>query len=164
MKNALQAVILFAVALVGTSCDSNPGRVDAAIFTDTFTFDPSRAEVNGMVISQQFDAPAITPDVADYGAVLVYFWSQETWTAMPYTYLAVPADSTKPDVAVTLGFAYDTGFLEVFYELSAPPSAVKTLPGATRMKMVVISEMPAGKNAPDLSSYEQVARYYGLQD
>ncbi|HET6568739.1 MAG TPA: hypothetical protein VFG50_12300 [Rhodothermales bacterium] len=164
MKQLLPSlsVVLFAVALVG--CDGAGNRYDrAGVLSVPFTFDVNGAVKNGNVLSEQIDFPEITQRVVDLGAVMVYFEEQDTWTALPYTYGVESATEPLVDYTVTLGYAFDTHLVEVFYETSADPD-VLSLPGSVRMKAVIFDAIPTGKNAPDLRDYQAVKRYYGLDD
>jgi len=145
------------------ACDSSDHEGNAEVFSFPIRFDVDDADRNDNVLSQQFNVPEITPDVVRHGAVLVYFKEQGTWTAMPYTYGVESVSEPLVDYTVTLGYAFDTRFLEVFYETSADPRDIP-LPSSVDMKVVIINSLPIGKNAIDLRDYEAVKRYYGLDD
>lgn len=154
---------LFAMVFAG--CDGGPGnRYDrAGVHSIDFTFDVDNAVKNGNVLSEQIDIPSLTQRVVDQGAVLVYFEEQGTWTALPYTYGVESSTEPLVDYTVTLGYAFDTRLVEVFYETSADPDQLQ-LPGSVRMKAVILDAIPTGKNTPDLRDYEAVARYFGLDN
>ncbi len=162
-------VTLFsAVLLAGLAagCDGPvgpPGPPGIRVFNDEIIFSLADAQVNGPVASVQYDAPVITPAVVQRGVVLAYFREQGTWTAMPYTYGVESAQLPAVDYTVTLGYAYEAGFLEVFYELSlADEDLIYSLPNQ-RIKIVVLETLPAAR-AVNLSNYEAVKAYYGLEE
>ena len=168
MKRLLQLslVAIFAVAAAG--CDgSDPIAGDAGIVSvNDFTFNPATGTLNDNVVSQQFTVPAIDLNVVEHGAVLAYFREQGTWTAMPFTYGVESADPELPavDYTVTIGYAFEHRLLEVFYEVSAVEAIDPLDLPATDIKVVVLQNLAASKNGPDLRNYEEVARYYGLED
>jgi hypothetical protein len=164
MKRSLRFLPALFFALTLAACDSSdPYEGNAGVYSFPITFDVNGASLNENVLSEQFDVPDITQNVVNNGAVLVYFEEQGTWTAMPYTYGVESATEPLVDYTVTLGYAYDTRLLEVFYETSADPD-VLDLPGSVDMKVVIIDSIPVGKNAIDLRDYEAVKQYYGLED
>lgn len=121
------------------------------------------AAVDGPVASVQYDAPEITPQVVETGAVMAYFREQDTWTALPYTYGVESPELPAVDYTVTLGYAYEEGFLEVFYETSTE-AVIDQLPDQT-IKVVVIEDLAAAQSAGvDLSDYGAVKAHFGLND
>jgi hypothetical protein len=107
--------------------------------------------------------PAITPSVVDGGAVLAFFREQGTWTAMPYTFAEESPDLAAVDFTVTLGFAFDDAFLELFYEASTVEVDLTQQPDRV-VKVVVIDGFVLGKTGIDLTDYEEVKRYFGLEE
>lgn len=164
-------VVAFVVVLLG-GCDQGPVGPpgppgppgDPAIYSFPVVFSLADATFSGSVASVQYDAPEITLDVVQNGAVLAYFREQETWTAMPYTY---GVETEDPDLdavdhTVTLGYAYEEGFLEIFYEASYP-GVLETLPDQ-EIKVVVIESYAGARAANvDLSDYAAVRAYYNLR-
>lgn len=138
-----------------------------AVHSVNFTFSVDNSIVNGTVASAQFDVPSISPTVVDEGAVLMFFRDQGTWTSMPFTYgvESEDPDLNAVDYTVTLGFGYDDGFIEPFYESSID---IDLLPlDATpdrQMKAVIIDAFLLGKNSVDHSNWEAVKAAYNLQD
>lgn len=121
------------------------------------------ASINGPVASVQFDVPGLDADVVDDGAVLAYFREQDTWTAMPYTFGDESTEFPAVDYTLTLGYAYDIEFLEVFYEASSGEAVdLASLPDRT-IKAVFIAGLPLSKVGVDLSDYDAVAAYFGLE-
>lgn len=153
---------LFAISL--TACDGGPGpdrRADIRSLTVTFSM--VDAVINNNVASVQFDVPSITRRVVDEGAVMAYFREQNTWTAMPYTFGVESPEVAAVDYTLTLGYGYERDFLEIFYEASSAEAVdLRTQPDRS-VKVVIIDSVP-GKNSVDLSDYEAVKAYYGLDD
>lgn len=138
-----------------------PGN--ANVFTMNFLFTMRDASFNGAVASVQYDVPSLGPSAVDDGAVLVYFRDQGTWTAMPYTFGVESPDLPAVDYTVSMGYGYEIGFLEVFYEASNETVALEQLPDR-EMKLVVIDGYPYGKKAVDWTDWEAVKALYGLED
>lgn len=163
MSRAIRSMsaLLFVVLLAG--CDRGPPGPpgDPAVFGFVVDFFLEDAQFDGAVASVQYDAPEITRRVVREGAVQAYFREQGTWTAMPYTYGVESEDLAAVDRTVTLGYAFEEGFLEVFYEASYP-EALDHLPDQ-EVKIVVIDSYASARAAGvDLSDYEAVQSYYGL--
>ncbi len=154
-----------------TGPEGPPGRPGQGAFVDSevVVFDVSAAAVQDGFASVAYDAPLITRSVVDNGLVLAYFREAETWTAMPYTYGVDDPELAAVNYTVTFGYAYERGFLELFYEVSVPETDfVRGLieDGALRdqeVKVVVVESLPAS-GAVDLSSYASVKAYYGLEE
>ena len=121
-----------------------------------FVFSMSDAVINGDVASAQFNVPAINRAVVENGAVLAYFREQGTWTAMPFTFGVESPDLPAVDFTITMGFGFDEGFLEVFYEASSEAANLEDQPDRF-IKVVILDDLsiPAVANL-DLSNYEQV--------
>jgi hypothetical protein len=135
---------------------------DPAVFSFTVDFQIAEAAIDGPVASVQYDAPEITERVVQNGAVMAYFREQGTWTALPYTYGVESPDLPAVDYTVTLGYAFETGFLEVFYEASSG-FVTDELPDQL-IKVVVIESFAGTRSAEvDLTDYNAVANHFGLQ-
>lgn len=164
---SIRAALLAALILGVAGCDGGvgpegpPGR-DAVVFAQTFVFSMKDAQFDGPVASVAYDVPDITPDVVDFGAVLVFFEEQGTWTAMPFTFAEESPDLPAVDFTITLGYAYNDALLEVFYEASTDEINLRMQPDR-RMKLVVIGGFPASKAGVDLRDYEAVKAYFGLE-
>jgi hypothetical protein len=136
------------------------------VFSFPVDFFIDEAQLNGPIASVQYDAPEITPRVVREGAVMAYFREQGTWTAMPYTYGIESQDVLAVDRTVTLGFAYEADFLEVFYETSVPDvrDILGFLPDQ-EVKIVIIDSFAGARSAGvNLNDYASVKSYYGLDD
>ena len=176
MKPLMFTVAIGLFILMGSGCKGSDGPVgpmgppgeDAVISTATFTFDMDQASFNeaGDVASAQFDVPSITRSVVDNGLVMVYFREFDTWTAMPFTYGVESSSLEAVDYTISMGFAYEYdngGFVEVFYEASTPEAPLEAQPDRL-MKAVVIDGYPVSKAGLDLTDYEAVKAYFGLED
>ena len=164
--------LLFALLVGTTGCvieegvgpegpQGAPGN--ANVFSLNFDFLLADASINGTVASVQYDVPDITSLVVDEGAVLMFFRDQGTWTAMPYTFGVESADLPAVDYTVSLGFGFDDGFLEVFYESSTDVIDFGLLPDR-EMKAVIIEGFWLGKKDIDLTDWNVVKSIYNLQD
>ena len=121
------------------------------------------ASINGAVASVQYEVPDLIASVVDEGAVLLFFRDQGTWTAMPYTFGVESLDVPAVDYTISMGFGYEVGFLEVFYEASSTVVDLTLLPDR-EMKAVVIDGFLIGKKEIDLTDWETVKSVYGLSD
>jgi hypothetical protein len=138
-----------------------PGN--ANVFSLEFDFRWIDAVFNGAVASVQYDVPDLTARVVEEGAVIMFFRDHGTWTAMPYSFGVERADIPAVDYTISLGFGYDVGFLEVFYEASTEAVDMTGLPDQ-RMKLVVIDGFAAGKRQVDLTDWEAVKEAFRLGD
>ena len=172
MKTSFRFVLLLAMAVAGSGCvvDDNEGPRgpqgppgNANVFSLNFDFFLADAVFNGTVASVQFDIPALTGSVVDDGAVLLFFRDQGTWTAMPYTYGVESPDVAAVDYTVSLGFGYEVGFLEVFYETSIDAIDITSLPDR-EIKAVVIDGFPFGKKSIDFTDWNAVKEAFNLSD
>ena len=167
----LPTLLCCAAALIVTGCSETvvAPAPQSNVFAVNIVFSPGNALLNGSVASEQFRVPGITPHVVDRGAVLVYFRDQDTWTALPFTIGRESSELAAVDYTFTLGYAYDDGLVEIFLEASSSDEVVwqdiiGSLPESYTMKIVILSALPAGKNAVlDLRDYNAVRRYYSLQ-
>ncbi len=157
--------ILALFTLLSAGCDDTVSVESAGVVSREFMFDIDEADLDesGLVASAQYDVPAITRSVVDNGAVLAFFRQFNTWTAMPFTYGAESPDVPAVDYIMTLGYAFDDGFFEVFYESSSPQVSPLDQP-SRRIKIVIIDQMPYSKKGIDLRNWDEVKAYYGLKD
>ena len=157
----LTLVLVLALSACGDDDPLTPGS--ASVHTVTLDFLLDDAAINGPVASVQYDVPSITPNVVDNGAVLAYFREQGTWTAMPYTFGEESPDLPAVDYTLTFGYGYDDQFLEIFYEASSGEAVDLAAQPDQVVKVVVIEGFPPSKTGVDLTNYEAVADYYGLE-
>jgi hypothetical protein len=164
-------VLAACAALLFLGCDQGPVGPpgppgppgDPAVFSFTVDFFLDEAQFNGPIASVQYDAPEISPRVVQEGAVMAYFREQGTWTALPYTYGVESENVAAVDRTVTLGFAYEVDFLEVFYEASRP-EVLDLLPDQ-EVKVVIIDSFAGARAAGvNLDDYAAVKSYYGLDN
>lgn len=86
---------------------------------------------------------------------------------MPYTFAYESPDLPAVDFTVTLGYAFEVGFLEVFYEASTDEVDLRQLPlvqTPRQLKVVIIDGFVAAKAPVDLRDYEAVKAFFGLKD
>lgn len=171
MVRLVTRVFAIWIALLFTGCDQGPVGPpgppgppgDPAVYSFEVDFLLSDAQFNGPIASVQYDAPEITPRVVRNGAVMAYFREQDTWTALPYTYGVESTDLPAVDNTVTLGFAFETDFLEVFYEASRT-DLLDDLPDQL-IKVVVIESLASTRAAGvELSDYAAVKSHFGLDN
>lgn len=169
MRQSARLILLILMTAAATGCvveesvgpPGPPGN--ANVFSLNFNFLLDDAIFNGTVASVQYDIPDISVSVVDEGAVLMFFRDQGTWTAMPYTYGVESQDVPAVDYTVSLGFGYEVGFLEVFYEVSIDAIEVTELVDR-EMKTVIINGFSFGKRSIDLTNWEEVKKFYNLSD
>jgi hypothetical protein len=58
--------------------------------------------------------------VVEEGPVTAYVHEAGTWTALPYTYGVEAPEQPIVDYAVSLGYGFEIGFVELFYEPPRP--------------------------------------------
>ncbi len=163
VRTFLLALVLFAgLSACGDDDPVGPSG-NATVHAIVVDFSMDDAVINGPVASVQYDVPAITPNVVDNGAVLTYFREQGTWTAMPYTFGEESPDLAAVDYTLTFGYAYDDDFLELFYEASSGEAVDLSAQPDQEVKVVIIDAMPLSKTGIDLTNYEAVADYFGLE-
>ncbi len=163
-KRYLPRPLLLALALLPlvAACDTTgePARVRAI----NFNFSMRDASVRGPFASVQFDVPEIAPRVAAGGAILCFFRDQDTWTAMPYTFGIENPDLPAVDYTLTLGYAFETRFLELFYEASTDQVNFGALPDRLVKLVIIDADVYSGKAGVDLTDWNQVKAAYGLAD
>lgn len=171
---------LLALAVLFAGCDTDdydePRDTVRSFVVD---FDLADADFEGRFASIAYEAPEITPDVARRGLVAAYVrrenaFGEITWTALPYTYgVEFTEDPDSPeeaavDYTATLGYAYETDLLEVFYELSAYDDFVWDRleeEGRREIKVVVLSQEAARRSQGlDFGDYEAVQQRFGLNE
>ncbi len=168
-SNVTPILAMLMLALGGCKIDTvgpegPPGPPgNANVFSLNMNFTMADAVINGNVASVQYEVPDLDKFIVDEGAVLLFFREQGTWTAMPYTFAVESADLPAVDYTITLGFGFDVGFLEIFYEASSDAVALEDQPDRL-IKAVIIDGFPAGKKRIDLTDYETVKRYFKLPD
>ena len=120
----------------------------------------------------RYSVPAIGPDVVANGAVLVFIEDLEgTWTALPYAYGIEAPDEPVVDYTVSIGYAFDTGLVDVFVEASSSADVVwdeildDPLLGTTRrVRFVIFNTFVRGKTGVDVTDYEALRERYALPE
>ncbi len=135
----------------------------ASAYTFNLVFSMDDATFNGPVASVPFDVPEIDAWTVSNGAVLVFFRDQGTWTALPYTFGVESPDLPAVDYTIAMGYGYDPGVLEVFYEASTEAVALENLPDR-QLKVVIIEAWPVGKRDVNLTDWNAVSAFFGLKD
>ncbi len=165
------SVALLGLAMLTSACEGPVGPPgppgNANVISFSFMLNPEALQYNGPVASVGYDMPEITPGVVEGGAVLLYFYEQGTWTALPYTFAYESPDLPAVDFTVTLGYAFEVGFLEVFYEASTAEVDLRELAlvqTPRQLKVVIIDGMAAAKAPVNLRDYNAVKAYFGLED
>ncbi len=165
-KNQILSLTLFCTMLLTTSgCIIESNKDEGAITIPLeFVFSMDDAIINGDVASVQFQAGSVTPNVVDNGAVLAFFREQGTWTAMPYTFAVENPEIPAVDYTISLGYGYDDGLIEVFYEASTPEAPLFEQPDR-RIKAIIIEDLGylSGANV-NLNDYESVKSFFDLED
>ncbi|PSQ99808.1 MAG: hypothetical protein BRD48_02990 [Bacteroidetes bacterium QS_9_68_14] len=111
----------------GAGCDSDdtrpppPEGADVRAFEVDFDLDGATRE--GGFATAPYDAsePArAAVAVAEEGLVIAYVREAGTWTALSYTCGVEAPEQPVVDYTVSLGYGFETGFVELFYEPSRP--------------------------------------------
>ena len=157
----LSAALAFCMLLLsGCIIEADDERTE--IYPVEVLFSMNDAAINGDVASVQFTVGSITPSVVDNGAVLAYFREQGTWTAMPFTFAVESPDLPAVDYTITMGYGYDDGLFEVFYEASTPEAPIIDQPDR-RIKVVILEDLGYLREANiDVNDYESVKRHLNL--
>lgn len=174
MRSISTLFLLFALLISTSGCDSDTvGPDNAGVFSFSTNFDLFQASRDGNFATSTFNIVDITPDVVDFGAVLVYYRFENTWNPLPFTF-AVEAldDPPRVDYSATFSYAYDDSFLQVFVEASTDDDVVwaeientPLFDSNVPIKVVIIESLPIGKQAPvNFKDYQAVKAYYGLRD
>lgn len=163
LRSLSLAFSLFAFVLLLAACDTVHDEPRVRSINLRFSMDD--ATFNGNVASVSYDVPELDARVAAGGAVLAFFREQNTWTAMPYTYAVDNPDLQAVDYTITLGYAFEDRFVEVFYEASTPQAPLENQPDRT-VKLVIIDAdvVSSGKTTIDHTDWQQVKSHYGLTD
>jgi hypothetical protein len=129
--------------------DGNANVVSSSITSGSWSFvSPSW--------SQSFSYSAITQDILDNGAVLVYVASGVNYYQLPYTFYPTSSYSR------TYNYVHYLGGLKVYVtdsDLNTPE------PGTLKFKVVVIEASGLMKNPNvDLNNYQAVKKAFNLTD
>ncbi len=171
----LLAPVLLAVVLVGCEGPTGPqgpqgpqgpsGPAGALVETFEVEFDVDAAAEGeaGLVLFQNYDFPEITASVNNNGFVQAYYLADnDTWTAMPYTFGDESPDINAVDYTLTLGYAWNVGLVQLFYEASAP-FALDFARDRT-VKIVVADGRAATTAGVEWSDYSSVKQHFDLEE
>lgn len=175
MKNLNRG--LLALLVVSTiwmaACDgSDDVETDILTLTDTFSLNDSDVSFTDFVANIRYSVSAVTANVVANGAVLVFIEDLEgTWTALPYSYGIEAPDQPVVDYTVSIGYAYNTGLIDVFVEASSSDDVVwdeilndALLGTSRRVRFVIFNTFIPGKNQVDLTDYQALRHRYGLPE
>jgi hypothetical protein len=164
-------VLVLAAPLWLLGCEINtveaPPPADTPLAVSfTTSFRMADATISGPLASVILDAPEITPRVVANGMVMAYVREAGTWTALPFTYGVESPDLPAVDYTVSLGYAFEVGLVEVFYDVSTPV-ALDLVPDRT-VKVVVVQgdalTYSATRGGVDWSNYAAVRERFGLSE
>ena len=156
----LVALPLLAGCEVNT-VESRPPPQEPLAVSFTASFNMADAFVEGTIATVVFDAPEVTSRVVQTGMVMVYVREADTWTALPYTYGVESPDLPAVDYTVSLGYAFETGRVDVFYDVSNPV-ALDLVPNRT-VKVVVIRGDAVTYDV-NWTDFDDVQIHFGLPD
>lgn len=176
MSTVTRLAPLFALLMLLAACvgpegppgrDGRDGAEGTFAISIPFIFDLDIDTRSGAVASAAFDMPEITPSVTDNGAVIVYFFDQGTWTALPFTIGLESLDEPLVDYTVTFGYAFDDALLEVFLEASTDDDIVWEeidgfFGGGVDMRAVILNGVAAGQATVDFADYDAVMHHFNL--
>jgi len=167
-KLCFSFLAIFAALVLTTSCrgrdgrDGNDGR-DANVASSTLTVNSNDWRWdNNTSWRVDIDYDNITPNIIDYGAVLVYMENQNTWRQLPMTFYyslngtdGVEYRSSSLEVS-----SYDKG-LSIFWTESDFSSQYR--PETCRFKIVVIeASIYAARSDVDFSDYDAVRKAFDI--
>ncbi|PEN05675.1 hypothetical protein CRI93_12250 [Longimonas halophila] len=171
----LLAPVLLAVVLVGCEGPTGPqgpqgpqgprGPAGALVETFEVEFDVDAATEGeaGLVLFQNYDFPEITESVNNNGFVQAYYLADnDTWTAMPYTFGDESPDINAVDYTLTLGYAWNVGLVQLFYEASAPFAL--DFARTRTVKIVVADGRAATTAGVEWSDYSSVKQHFDLEE
>lgn len=160
LLTTLVALIVLAGCEVNT-VEPTPPPQEPLARSFTASFNMADAIVDGTIATVVFDAPEVTARVVQTGMVMVYVREAGTWTALPYTYGVESPDLPAVDYTVSLGYAFETGLVEVFYDVSNPV-ALDLVPNRT-VKVVVIRGDAVTYDV-NWTDFDDVQSHFGLSD
>ena len=171
---AASIALLLTLSFWSAGCDGDEDRVETDIvtLTDSFSLNDTDVAFTDFVANIRYSVPAVTANVVANGAVLAFIEDLEnTWTALPYTYGIEAVDQPVVDYTVSIGYAFDTGLIDVFVEASSSDDVVwdeiladPLLGTSRRIRFVIFNSFVAGKNTVDVTDYQALRDYYGLPE
>lgn len=171
--------LLFVFALFTAGCEgptgprgpqgpqgpSGPAGALVQSFEVTFDVDANTVSLSedGLVLFQNYEFPEITESVERNGFVQAYYLaSNDTWTALPYTFGDESPDINAVDYTLTLGYAWNVGLVQVFYEASAPFAL--DFARTRTLKIVVADARAAATAGVNWSDYSSVQQRFNLDE
>lgn len=176
LSNGVRWALIGAFVFSVVACDGNDNddelRTEIITLTDSFSLNEPDVVFTDFVANLRYTVPLVTSNVVANGAVLVFLRDLEnTWAALPYTYGIEAPDQPVVDYTVSIGYAYDTGLIDVFVEASSSDDVVwdeileDPLLGESRaIRFVIFDSYIAGKNDVDVTDYEALRKRYGLPE
>lgn len=145
---------------MGPPGPEGPAGVAVSSFDVIFDVESAQVGPDGLVLFDNYDAPEITSNVLTNGLVMCYYFeSNNTLTAMPYTY--GEDQSSVGEYTLTFGFAFDVDLVQIFYE-GSKPSALDF--AVDRDVRVVVMEGDPFTSASKAASAEGVSKLDALQE
>lgn len=164
-KSNFLLIALFAALLMASSCRGKDGRdgrdgKDANVASSTVTVNSGDWYWDGTSYRVDIDYANITPNIIDYGAVLVYMEVSNTWRQLPMTYYYYD-DTYSSYFSSSLEVStYDNG-LSIFWtenDLSDVGA-----PEPHRFKIVVIeASIYATRSDVDFTDYTAVKKAFNI--
>ena len=142
---------------------AGPQGAIVSTFEVTFDVEAATEDESGLVLFQNYDFPEITNSVDNNGFVQAYYLaSNDTWTAMPYTFGDESPDIDAVDYKMTFFYAWNVGLVQLFYEGSAP-FALDFAADRT-VKIVVADAQATAVRGVDWSDYNSVKHHFDLDE
>ena len=164
-KLCFSFLAIFAALVLTTSCrgrdgrDGNDGR-DANVASSTLTVNGNDWRWDGVSYRVDIDYANITPNIIDYGAVLVYMEVSNTWRQLPMTYYYYDEQYSAYFSSSLEVSTYNNG-LSVFWTENDMTDV--GAPGTHRFKIVVIeASIYAARSDVDFSDYDAVRKAFDI--
>jgi hypothetical protein len=157
-----KSLIIFGIALISiVGCTkegpTGPAGANGNANVVSSTISSSNWVFNSPSWSNTFTYPAITQDIIDKGAVLVYLKNGQAYSQLPLTIFQSASYSTSLEVASF------PGGVKIFWtdsDLTQPNN-----PGNKEFKIVVIAASGLAQNPNlDFENYDAVKRAYNLRE
>jgi len=169
---SLSALLFLLVGCEGPTGPQGPqgpqgpsGPAGALVETVEVEFDANAASVSedNLVLFQNYDFPEITESVDNNGFVQAYYLAEnDTWTAMPFTFGDESPDVDAVDYTLTFSYAWNVGFVQLFYEASAPFAL--DFARDRIVKIVVADGRAATMPGVNWSDYSSVKQHFNLDE
>ena len=168
-KSQISFVALFAVLMLFGACRNNKNETEAStganVASSTVTVSSDDWYWDNTSWRVDIDYDNITEDITDYGAVLVYMESQNTWRQLPMTFYYTDNDSEGNVIYCSSSLevsTYDKG-LSIFWTENDFYDGYR--PDEHRFKIVVIeANIYAARSDVDFSDYNAVRTAFGITE